>query len=133
MTAEILDGKAASTAVKADLTERVARLAEQGVVPGLGTVLIGDDPGSHAYVGGKHKACAAVGVASFRHDLPADASREKVLGLLAGLNADPAVDGYPAPRSESRNCWCATRCPSPAPTWWCWAEARRSAARWRCC
>jgi len=94
MTALILDGKAAAAAVKADLTERVARLAEGGVVPGLATVLVGDDPGSHSYVGGKHKACAAVGVTSFRHDLPADTSRDKVLDLVAELNADPAVDGY---------------------------------------
>ena len=94
MTALILDGKAASAAVKADLTERCARLAERGVVPGLATVLVGDDPGSHSYVGGKHKASAAVGVKSFRHDLPADTSQEKVLELVAELNADPAVDGY---------------------------------------
>ncbi len=94
MTALILDGKAASAKVKADLTERVARLAERGVVPGLATVLVGDDPGSHSYVGGKHKACSAVGVTSFRHDLPADTSREKLLDLVAQLNADPAVDGY---------------------------------------
>ncbi len=94
MTALTLDGKAAAAAVKADLTERVARLAERGVVPGLATVLIGDDPGSHSYVGGKHKACAAIGVSSFRHDLPADTSREKVLDLVAELNADAAVDGY---------------------------------------
>jgi len=94
MTALILDGKAASAAVKADLTERCARLAERGVVPGLATVLVGDDPGSHSYVGGKHKASAAVGVKSFRHDLPADTSLEKVLELVAELNADPTVDGY---------------------------------------
>ena len=94
MTALILDGKAGAAAVKADLTERVARLAERDVVPGLATVLVGDDPGSHSYVGGKHKACAAVGVTSFRHDLPADTSREKLLDLVAELNADPAVDGY---------------------------------------
>lgn len=94
MTALLLDGKAASAAVKADLTERCARLAERGVVPGLATVLVGDDPGSHSYVGGKHKASAAVGVKSFRHDLPADTSEEKVLELVAELNADPAVDGY---------------------------------------
>src|SRR5256885_14581575 len=94
MTAQILDGKAASAAVKADLTERCARLAERGVVPGLATVPVGDDPGSHSYVGGKHKACAVVGVKSFRHDLPADATQEKVLELVAALNADPTVDGY---------------------------------------
>jgi methylenetetrahydrofolate dehydrogenase (NADP+)/methenyltetrahydrofolate cyclohydrolase len=94
MTARLLDGKAASAAVKADLTERCARLAESGVVPGLATILVGDDPGSHSYVGGKHKASAAVGVKSFRHDLPADTSQEKLLELIAELNADPAVDGY---------------------------------------
>jgi methylenetetrahydrofolate dehydrogenase (NADP+)/methenyltetrahydrofolate cyclohydrolase len=94
MTALILDGKAASAAVKADLTDRCARLAERGVVPGLATVLVGDDPGSHSYVGGKHKASAAVGVKSFRHDLPADTSAEKVKELVAELNADPEVDGY---------------------------------------
>jgi methylenetetrahydrofolate dehydrogenase (NADP+)/methenyltetrahydrofolate cyclohydrolase len=94
MTALILDGKAGSAAVKADLTERCARLAERGVVPGLATVLVGDDPGSHSYVSGKHKASAAVGVNSFRHDLPVDTSREKLLDLVAELNADPAVDGY---------------------------------------
>ena len=94
MTAVILDGKAASAAVKADLTERCTRLAERGVVPGLATILVGDDPGSHSYVGGKHKASAAVGVKSFRYDLAADTSQEKVLELVAELNADPAVDGY---------------------------------------
>ncbi len=94
MTAQILDGKAGSAAVKADLTERCARLAERDVVPGLATILVGDDPGSHSYVGGKHKASAAVGVKSFRHDLPADTSQEKLLELVAELNADPAVDGY---------------------------------------
>ena len=94
MTAQILDGKAASAAVKADLTERCALLAKRGVVPGLATVLVGDDPGSHSYVGGKHKACAAVGVKSFRHDLPADSAQERVLELVAELNADPTVDGY---------------------------------------
>src|SRR5438093_2430947 len=94
MTAQILDGKAASAAVKDDLAVRTQALAARGVVPGLATVLIGDDPGSHAYVGGKHKASAAVGVTSFRHDLPADTSRRKVLDLIAELNADPAVDGF---------------------------------------
>ena len=94
MTAQILDGKAASAAVKADLAERCARLAERGVVPGLATILVGDDPGSRSYVGGKHKASAAVGVTSFRHDLPAETSRKEVLDLVAELNADPAVDGF---------------------------------------
>jgi methylenetetrahydrofolate dehydrogenase (NADP+)/methenyltetrahydrofolate cyclohydrolase len=94
MTAIILDGKAAAVAIKQELKARVARLAERGVVPGLATVLIGDDPGSHAYVRGKHKACAEVGIASLRHDLPADTSREKALHVIAELNADPTVDGY---------------------------------------
>jgi methylenetetrahydrofolate dehydrogenase (NADP+)/methenyltetrahydrofolate cyclohydrolase len=90
----ILDGKAAAAAIKEELKGRVARLAERGVVPGLATVLIGDDPGSHAYVRGKHKACAEVGIASMRHDLPADTSREEALHVIAELNADPTVDGY---------------------------------------
>jgi len=94
MSAIILDGKAAAAAIKEELTGRVARLAERGVVPGLATVLIGDDPGSHAYVGRKHKACAEVGIASLRHDLPADTSRKQALDLIAELNADPTVDGY---------------------------------------
>ncbi|HZQ77802.1 MAG TPA: tetrahydrofolate dehydrogenase/cyclohydrolase catalytic domain-containing protein [Acidimicrobiia bacterium] len=94
MTARILDGKAASAAVKADLTERCTRLAERGVAPGLATILVGDDPGSHSYVGGKHRASAAVGVTSFRHDLPATTTQKEVLDLVAELNADPLVDGY---------------------------------------
>jgi methylenetetrahydrofolate dehydrogenase (NADP+)/methenyltetrahydrofolate cyclohydrolase len=94
MPATILDGMAAAAAIKDELKGRVARLAERGVVPGLATVLIGDDPGSHAYVRGKHKASADVGIASLRHDLPADTSREKALHVIAELNADPAVDGY---------------------------------------
>lgn len=94
MTATILDGKAAATAMKAELAERVVRLRERGVTPGLATVLIGDDPGSHAYVRGKHKACAEVGIASLRHDLPAETSRKEALDVIGELNADPAVDGY---------------------------------------
>lgn len=94
MTALRLDGKVAAAAVKEGLAERIRALAELGVVPGLATVLVGDDPGSKAYVSGKHRACAEVGMASIRHDLPSDASRSQVLDLLAALNADPAVDGY---------------------------------------
>jgi methylenetetrahydrofolate dehydrogenase (NADP+)/methenyltetrahydrofolate cyclohydrolase len=94
LSAQILDGKKAAAAAKEDLKVRVADLAARGIVPGLATVLIGDDPGSHAYVGGKHKACAEVGIASVRHDLPADTSRKEVLDLIAELNADPGVDGY---------------------------------------
>ncbi len=94
MTAQILDGKAAATAIKAELAVRVAALAERGIVPGLGTVLVGDDPGSRAYVNGKHRDCAEVGIASIRRELPADASQQQVEAVVDELNADPACTGY---------------------------------------
>ncbi len=107
MSATILDGKAAAAAIKAELAARVAALAGRGIVPGLGTVLVGDDPGSRAYVGGKHRDCAEVGLASLRHDLPADASQADVEALVAELNADPACTGYivqlPLPRGLDAN------------------------------
>ncbi|GGJ99515.1 bifunctional protein FolD [Pilimelia anulata] len=102
MTATVLDGKATAAAVKDDLRQRVKALAERGIVPGLGTVLVGDDPGSHAYVAGKHRDCAEVGIASLRRDLPADAGQADVDAAVAELNADPACHGYivqlPLPR-----------------------------------
>ena len=94
MTAIVLDGKATSAQVKADLKVRVDALKARGVFPGLGTVLVGSDPGSQAYVGGKHRDCAEVGIASIRVDLPADASQLEVEAEVAKLNADPAVTGY---------------------------------------
>ncbi|HEV2777816.1 MAG TPA: bifunctional methylenetetrahydrofolate dehydrogenase/methenyltetrahydrofolate cyclohydrolase [Actinophytocola sp.] len=94
MTATILDGKATREAIFDDLRERVAALAERGVVPGLGTVLVGDDPGSHAYVRGKHNACAKVGINSIRRDLPAHATQAEVEAVIDELNADPACTGY---------------------------------------
>ena len=94
MTATILDGKAAAAAIKADLAQRVAKLTAAGVTPGLGTVLVGDDPGSHAYVAGKHRDCAQVGIRSIRRDLPADATQQQVEDVVAELNADPACTGY---------------------------------------
>jgi methylenetetrahydrofolate dehydrogenase (NADP+)/methenyltetrahydrofolate cyclohydrolase len=94
VTARVLDGKATAAEVKADLKERVSRLAAAGHVPGLGTVLVGDDPGSRAYVNGKHRDCAEVGIASIRRELPADASQEQVEAVVAELNADPACTGY---------------------------------------
>src|SRR5690242_14404352 len=94
MTAVILDGKATAAAIKEDLAKRVAALARAGVVPGLGTVLVGDDPGSHAYVAGKHRDSVQVGIASIRRDLPADASQQQVEAVVAELNADPACTGY---------------------------------------
>lgn len=94
MSATILDGKATAAALKAELAARVAVLAKRGVVPGLGTVLVGDDPGSHAYVGGKHRDCAEVGIGSVRVDLPAETSQAELNAHIARLNADPAVTGY---------------------------------------
>ena len=94
MTAQKLDGSATLKAIKADLTERVARLRERGVVPGLGTVLVGDDPGSHWYVSAKHKDCAEIGIASIRVDLPATATQAEVEAEIDRLNADPACTGF---------------------------------------
>ena len=107
VTAQILDGKATAAAIKHELTDRVAKLAEQGVVPGLGTVLVGDDPGSKWYVAGKHKDCAEVGIESIRVDLPADASQGEVEEAIARLNADPSCTGYivqlPLPKHMDEN------------------------------
>ena len=94
MTATILDGKQTAAAVKAELTAEVARLTELGRTPGLGTVLVGDDPGSHAYVGGKHRDCAEVGITSIRVDLPATACQADVMAVVRELNDDPACTGY---------------------------------------
>jgi methylenetetrahydrofolate dehydrogenase (NADP+)/methenyltetrahydrofolate cyclohydrolase len=94
VTAQILDGKAAAAEVREDLRVRVARLAEQGIVPGLGTVLVGDDPGSHAYVRGKHRDSAQVGINSIQRQLPATATQAEVEAVIDELNADPACTGY---------------------------------------
>ena len=94
MTAQILDGKAASAEIRLDLTSRVAALAAKGLCPGLGTVLVGDDPGSRAYVNGKHRDCAQVGIASIRRDLSATATQAQVEAVVDELNADPACTGY---------------------------------------
>ncbi len=107
MTAQLLDGKAVLATIKAELAVRVQALAARGVRPGLGTVLVGDDPGSHSYVRMKHRDCAEVGITSIRVDLPADASAEMVAQAIAGLNADPACTGYivqlPLPRHIDEN------------------------------
>ncbi len=94
MTAQILDGKATAAAVREELTRRVDALRRGGVTPGLGTVLVGDDPGSHAYVAGKHRDCAQVGIESFQRELPATASQEDVEKVVAELNGDPECTGY---------------------------------------
>jgi methylenetetrahydrofolate dehydrogenase (NADP+)/methenyltetrahydrofolate cyclohydrolase len=107
VTATILDGKAAAADIKVDLATRVLALRERGVVPGLGTVLVGDDPGSLAYVAGKHRDCAEVGITSIRRDLPATASQADVEAVVDELNADPACTGYivqlPLPRGHDAN------------------------------
>ena len=94
MTARILDGTATLRTIKAELAERVAALKERGVTPGLGTVLVGDDPGSHWYVGAKHKDCASIGITSIRRDLPATATQAEVEAVIDELNADPACTGF---------------------------------------
>jgi methylenetetrahydrofolate dehydrogenase (NADP+) / methenyltetrahydrofolate cyclohydrolase len=107
VTATILDGKATAAAVKADLKTRVTALAERGVRPGLGTVLVGSDPGSVAYVAGKHRDCAEVGIASIRRDLPETASEAEINAAVDELNADPECTGYivqlPLPKGIDAN------------------------------
>ncbi len=94
MTAQILDGKATAGRIKMELAERVAALAAAGRTPGLATVLVGDDPGSAAYVAGKHRDCEEVGIRSIRVDLPADISQEDLDAELQQLNQDPNCTGY---------------------------------------
>ncbi|MCO7240558.1 MULTISPECIES: bifunctional methylenetetrahydrofolate dehydrogenase/methenyltetrahydrofolate cyclohydrolase [unclassified Aeromicrobium] len=107
MTAQILDGKAVAAAIKTELTGRVAALREQGLVPGLGTILVGDDPGSRWYVDAKHRDCAEIGIESIRVDLPATASQAEVEAAVDQLNADPACTLYivqlPLPRGIDEN------------------------------
>ena len=94
MTAQILDGLATARAIKAELTLDVQALKAKGVTPGLGTLLVGDDPGSHSYVAGKHRDCAQVGITSVRIDLPASASSADVVAAIKDLNSAPEVTGY---------------------------------------
>ncbi|WP_232680430.1 bifunctional methylenetetrahydrofolate dehydrogenase/methenyltetrahydrofolate cyclohydrolase [Nocardioides sp. R-C-SC26] len=107
MSAQKLDGTATAAAIKDELRVRVAALRERGVTPGLGTVLVGDDPGSRWYVGGKHKDCAEVGIESIRVDLPETASQAEIEEHVAALNADPTCTGYivqlPLPRGRDEN------------------------------
>jgi methylenetetrahydrofolate dehydrogenase (NADP+)/methenyltetrahydrofolate cyclohydrolase len=107
MTAQILDGKATAAAIKSELAVRVAALRERGIVPGLGTVLVGDDPGSRWYVNGKHKDCAEVGIASIQRELPATATQQEVEDVVRELNADPSCTGYivqlPLPKGLDQN------------------------------
>ena len=94
MAATILDGRATLAAIKEELRGRVKVLSDSGRTPGLGTVLVGDDPGSQAYVAGKHRDCADVGIVSIRRDLPAAATQADVEAAVDELNADPACTGY---------------------------------------
>ncbi len=94
MTARILDGKALAETIKAELKDRVSALAEHGIIAGLGTVLVGDDPGSRSYVAGKHRDCAQVGIASIQLELPDTTSQDQLASVIAELNADPACTGY---------------------------------------
>jgi methylenetetrahydrofolate dehydrogenase (NADP+) / methenyltetrahydrofolate cyclohydrolase len=107
VTAQKLDGTATARAIKGELTERVAQLRELRVTPGLGTVLVGDDPGSTWYVNGKHKDCAEVGIESLREDLPGTATQDEILAAVRRLNENPACTGYivqlPLPRGVDEN------------------------------
>lgn len=94
MVAQKLDGNAAAAAIKDELRIRVATLAERGVVPGLATVLVGEDPGSQWYVAGKHKDCAEVGIASIRRDLPDTATQAELDEIIRELNENPECTGY---------------------------------------
>lgn len=102
-----IDGKMVSAQIKANLAERVASLKERGVNPGLGTILVGSDPGSVKYVAGKHADCAEIGVNSIRKELPADATFEQIAEAVQELNADPDCTGYivqlPLPRGIDEN------------------------------
>ena len=94
MSAQILDGKALAATIKRDLTSRTLALKAKGITPGLGTILVGDDPGSHSYVGGKHRDCQEVGINSIRIDLPATATQADVLAAIKDLNAAKECTGY---------------------------------------
>ncbi|EFL25321.1 MULTISPECIES: bifunctional methylenetetrahydrofolate dehydrogenase/methenyltetrahydrofolate cyclohydrolase [Streptomyces] len=107
MTAQILDGKATAAAIKSDLVSRVEALKAKGVHPGLGTLLVGEDPGSKWYVAGKHRDCAQVGIASIRRDLPDTATQEEIEAAVRELNEDPSCTGYivqlPLPKGIDTN------------------------------
>ncbi|HVX43283.1 MAG TPA: bifunctional methylenetetrahydrofolate dehydrogenase/methenyltetrahydrofolate cyclohydrolase, partial [Mycobacteriales bacterium] len=104
MTATILDGKATLAAILEELRGRIEKLER---TPGLGTVLVGDDPGSHSYVRGKHRDCAKVGIASIARELPADTSQQQLEAVVEELNADPDCTGYivqlPLPKGLDAN------------------------------
>ena len=94
MSAIILDGKAQAAIIKNDLSKRISVLKQKGINPGLGTILVGEDPGSHAYVGGKHRDCAEVGINSIRIDLPSNATQQQVTDAITQLNTDSNCTGF---------------------------------------
>jgi methylenetetrahydrofolate dehydrogenase (NADP+)/methenyltetrahydrofolate cyclohydrolase len=94
LNAIILDGRATAKTIKLELAERVTKLKQSGITPGLGTLLVGDDPGSHSYVAGKHRDCSEVGVSSIRIDLPGSASKADIFRAVQELNDSPEVTGY---------------------------------------
>jgi methylenetetrahydrofolate dehydrogenase (NADP+) / methenyltetrahydrofolate cyclohydrolase len=93
-SAQLLDGKSLAASIKANLAQRAAALTAKGITPGLGTILVGDDPGSHSYVSGKHRDCQEVGINSIRIDLPATATQADVLAAIRDLNAAKECTGY---------------------------------------
>ncbi|MFC6356991.1 bifunctional methylenetetrahydrofolate dehydrogenase/methenyltetrahydrofolate cyclohydrolase [Luethyella okanaganae] len=107
MTAITLDGIATASAIKSELADRIGALRSQGIVPGLGTLLVGDDPGSRSYVAGKHRDCAEVGIESIRIDLPSSATSADVRAAIADLNRAQEVTGYiiqlPLPAGHNEN------------------------------
>ncbi|GAA2525610.1 bifunctional methylenetetrahydrofolate dehydrogenase/methenyltetrahydrofolate cyclohydrolase [Rarobacter incanus] len=107
MTANVLDGKATAATIKAELADRVAALRDRGTEPGLGTLLVGQDPGSKWYVAGKHRDCAEVGIRSIREDLPETATQDEIEAAVTRLNNDPACTGYivqlPLPKGIDTN------------------------------
>jgi methylenetetrahydrofolate dehydrogenase (NADP+)/methenyltetrahydrofolate cyclohydrolase len=107
MTAQILDGKATAAAIKSELSTRVEALRARGITPGLGTLLVGDDPGSRWYVAGKHRDCAEVGIASIQRELPGTATQEDIEAVVRELNDNPECTGYivqlPLPKGIDTN------------------------------
>ncbi|MFI9236157.1 bifunctional methylenetetrahydrofolate dehydrogenase/methenyltetrahydrofolate cyclohydrolase [Streptomyces cinnamoneus] len=107
MTAQILDGKATAAAIKSELTSRVEALKAKGVTPGLGTLLVGEDPGSKWYVAGKHRDCAQVGIGSIQRELPETATQEEIEAVVRELNDNPECTGYivqlPLPKGIDTN------------------------------
>src|SRR5688500_8183806 len=91
---QLLDGKAAAAKIREEVAAEVARLRAQGITPGLGTILVGDDPASSTYIGMKHRACEETGIASIHRQLPAETSQADLLATIQSYNDDPAVDAY---------------------------------------